>query len=253
MVRTRQVSNKKKTRVLNINKLDLRTIPDGSVVVVAGKRKSGKTVLLRDLLYHKRHIPVGMILSPTEEEQCAFESIIPPEFMFSSFDTEALQRLFDRQRRVLRKLPKNQKDKASAFVVLDDCAFDKQKFRTKQMREAFMNGRHVKILIIVTLQYITDMTPDLRAQADYVFAFKDYREAAMKRLYDEFFSIVGDRKLFNRMFKKLTQDYKCICAKVGGDEISDTVFWYKAKMREKGTWRAGSDAFWRKAEEMQRK
>ena len=50
----------------------------------------------------------------------------------------------------------------SAFVILDDCLFDASWTRDKMMRLLFMNGRHWKIMLVITMQYPLGIPPTLR-------------------------------------------------------------------------------------------
>ena len=53
---------------LNMKKFDLDSIPDGAICCFIGKRKSGKSFCIRDLLYHKQDIPMCKVVSGSEED-----------------------------------------------------------------------------------------------------------------------------------------------------------------------------------------
>ena len=55
------------------------------------------------------------------------------------------------------------------FVILDDCLYDNTWSRDKLMRLLFMNGRHWKIMLIITMQYPLGIPPTLRTNIDFVF------------------------------------------------------------------------------------
>ena len=52
---------------LKLKKFDPSKIKKGSVVVLIGKRNTGKSFLVKDLLYYKRDIPVGTVISASEK------------------------------------------------------------------------------------------------------------------------------------------------------------------------------------------
>ncbi len=52
---------------LNLRKFDMKTIPQDAVCVFIGRRRTGKSTLVRDLLYHHQNIPLGTVISGTEE------------------------------------------------------------------------------------------------------------------------------------------------------------------------------------------
>ena len=57
---------------LELKKFNMSTITfkkeenKGPVVVLIGRRDTGKSFLVRDLLYHHRDIPIGTVISGTE-------------------------------------------------------------------------------------------------------------------------------------------------------------------------------------------
>ena len=49
-----------------------------------------------------------------------------------------------------------------------------------------MNGRHYKILFIITMQYALGVPPSLRTNIDYVFILREPYIANRKRIYENF-------------------------------------------------------------------
>jgi len=52
---------------LQLKKFKPETISDDRVCVFIGKRNTGKSTLVKDIMFHKRHLPAGIVLSGTEE------------------------------------------------------------------------------------------------------------------------------------------------------------------------------------------
>lgn len=50
---------------LNLRKFDMSSIDDDKVVVLIGKRDTGKSFLCKDLLYYHQDIPVATVISTT--------------------------------------------------------------------------------------------------------------------------------------------------------------------------------------------
>ena len=71
------------SKVYDINHYEMKSIsfkPDenkGPVIVLIGRRDTGKSYLVRDLLYHKQDIPVGTVISGTEGANSFYSSIMP--------------------------------------------------------------------------------------------------------------------------------------------------------------------------------
>ena len=51
---------------LELKKFDLANIKKDKVCVFIGKRETGKSFLVRDLLYYHQDIPIGTVISGTE-------------------------------------------------------------------------------------------------------------------------------------------------------------------------------------------
>ncbi len=66
----------------------------GSKIVVIGKAGTGKSTLIRYLLFLKRSIiPVGMVVSGTEDSNCFYSDIFPPLFIHDEYDEEIIKKL----------------------------------------------------------------------------------------------------------------------------------------------------------------
>jgi len=225
---------------LEIKKFDFKTMPDASVILVVAKRNSGKSFLIREILYQKKHIPYGLVCSATEVGNGFYGNFIPGVFIYSEFDEAAVQRLVDRQ---LKLAKRGQAD--PVYIVLDDLMYDKRFLSNKLIRFLFMNGRHALITLIVSSQYIIDLPPGIRANIDYVFSLREnmHRE----RLWKNIFQVFPSFEQFNAVMDAVTADYGALVFNnnASGNSIQDTVFHYKAKARN---FKMGSPMAWKFSE-----
>ena len=70
---------------LKITKFDMSSMRDDKVIVLIGKRETGKSVLVKDLLYYQKDIPIGTVISATESANCFYGNIIPPIFIHDEY------------------------------------------------------------------------------------------------------------------------------------------------------------------------
>ena len=89
---------------LNLKKFNMASIPDDSVVVCVGKRNTGKSVLLKDLLSYKTDMPVGTVISPTEVANSFYGKMVPPLFIHGEYSDEIVQKILMRQMKVIQKI-----------------------------------------------------------------------------------------------------------------------------------------------------
>ena len=170
---------------LELKKFDMKTIsfrPDenkGPVIVLIGRRDTGKSFLVRDLLFYHQDIPIGTVISGTEAGNGFYSEHVPKLFIHEEYNSAIIENILKRQRTVLKQMKKEIETyrKSSidprAFVILDDCLFDASWTRDKMMRLLFMNGRHWKMMLIITMQYPLGIPPNLRTNIDYVFILRE--------------------------------------------------------------------------------
>jgi hypothetical protein len=225
---------------LQLKRFDPTKIASDKVCVVIGKRGTGKSTLVTDLLYHKRDIPVGVVMSATEEGNHYYKQFIPDLFIYGDYSKDTIEKVIARQKKLV-SLNKTQ----PAFILLDDCMYNKTFMKDTCIRQCFMNGRHWKIFFLLTMQYCMDLSPDLRANVDYVFVLRENVIQNRERLYKAFFGVFPSFDLFNKVMSACTENYECLVLDntSKSNKLEDCVFYYKAPIR-KG-FRIGSEAMWR--------
>jgi hypothetical protein len=236
-----------KTLEIHLKRFQPSKMQTNRICVMVGKKGTGKSTLVEDIMWYQQHIPVGAIMSATEEANETYSRMAPPLFIYKNFDADALVRLINRQKK-MKALYKQNGDSLPfdhrAFVLMDDCMYDKKNFKGPLMRELFMNGRHWDLFVLITLQYVMDITPEIRTNTDYIFALKENVRKNRERLYNEFFGVFPSFQHFDALFLEVTQDWRCLVldTTVPSTEIEDCVFWYKAVKRPR--FRLGADWFW---------
>ena len=101
---------------LQLRKFKPESIADDKVIVFIGKRNTGKSTLVKDIMYHKKHLPAGIVLSGTEEGNHFYSEFIPDLFIYGDYDKDAIERVLERQ----RKLIASGKQAGGAFILLDE-------------------------------------------------------------------------------------------------------------------------------------
>ena len=241
---------------LELKKFDMKSIQfkpnenKGPVVVLIGKRDTGKSFLVRDLLYYQQDIPIGTVISGTEEGNGFYNKMVPRLFIHNEYNTAIIENILKRQKTVLKQVKKEMEAyKRStidprAFVILDDCLYDNTWARDKMMRLLFMNGRHWKIMLVITMQYPLGIPPTLRTNIDYVFILRENYIANRKRIYENYAGMFPTFESFCQVMDQCTENYECLVVNNNSksNKLNDQVFWYKADSH--GDFRLGSKEFW---------
>ena len=241
---------------LELKKFDMKSISfkpnenKGPVVVLIGKRDTGKSFLVRDLLFYQQEIPIGTVISGTEEGNGFYAKMVPKLFVHNEYNTAIIENILKRQRTVLKQIKKEiETYKKStidprAFVILDDCLYDATWTRDKMMRLLFMNGRHWKVMLIITMQYPLGIPPTLRTNIDYVFILRENYIANRRRIYDNYAGMFPTFESFCQVMDQCTENYECLVINNNSksNKLKDQVFWYKADSHN--DFRLGSKEFW---------
>ena len=241
---------------LELKKFDMKNISckpnenKGPVVVLIGKRDTGKTFLVRDLLYYQQEIPIGTVISGTEEGNGFYGKMVPRLFIHNEYNTAIIENILKRQRTVLKQVKqemetyKRSNIDPRAFVILDDCLYDATWTRDKMMRLLFMNGRHWKVMLVITMQYPLGIPPTLRTNIDYVFILRENYIANRKRIYENYAGMFPTFESFCQVMDQCTENYECLVINNNSksNKLHDQVFWYKADNH--GDFRLGSKEFW---------
>ena len=229
---------------LQIKKFNMNKITSDKVVVLIGKRNTGKSYLVKDILYHHKNIPVGQAISGTEAANEFYGSIIPKVFIHEEYTAQIIQNIIKRQKLMVEKLKKNPNMDPRVFLILDDCLYDNSWTKNTDIRSIFMNGRHYKILFLLTMQYALGIPPNLRTNIDYVFILRENYVSNRKRLYEHYAGMFPTFDMFCQVMDQCTENYECLVIdnNAKSNHLVDQVFWYKAP--ERPDFKCGAREFW---------
>jgi hypothetical protein len=241
---------------LELKKFDMRSITfdprenKGPVIVLIGRRDTGKTFLVKDLLYHHQDIPIGTVISGTEAGNGFYGKLVPKLFIHEEYNSILIENVLRRQKAVMKQCQSEMETykKCSidprTFVILDDCLYDNSWTKDKLMRSLFMNGRHWKVMLIITMQYPLGIPPNLRTNIDYVFILRENYLSNRKKIWENYASMFPTLESFCSIMDQTTENYECmvISNNAKSNKINDQVFWYKAADRP--DFKLGSKEFW---------
>jgi len=241
---------------LELKKFDMKNIKykssetQGPVIVLIGRRDTGKSFLVKDLLYHHQDIPIGTVISGTEAGNGFYAKMVPKLFIHDEYNTAIIENILKRQKMVIKQINKEvaaygkSNIDGRAFVILDDCLYDNSWAREKLMRLLFMNGRHWKIMLVITMQYPLGVPPNLRTNIDYTFILREPYINNRKRIYENYAGMFPTFESFCQVMDQCTENYEClvIANNAKSNKLDDQIFWYKADGHR--DFKLGSAEFW---------
>jgi ABC-type phosphate/phosphonate transport system ATPase subunit len=199
----------------------------GVKYVIIGKPGSGKSFLIKNLLYCKSHlIPVGLVISGSEETNKFYSKMIPEKFIHNEYNENILERFIERQKYAKQYI----KNPWCAFIM-DDCMEDSSIFKTTLMKKFFKNGRHWDMMAIFSSHYVYDLPATIRSNVDGVFIFREPNIVNREKLYKNFAGIIPSFQLFQKLMNSITQDYTALFINnmSQSNNWQDCVFFYKAE------------------------
>jgi hypothetical protein len=229
---------------IELSRFNINDIKDDKVVVLIGKRETGKSFLCKDILYNHSNIPVGQVISGTEAANEFYSQMVPKLFIHGEYQPPIIHNILKRQKMMLEKWKANNSIDPRAFLVLDDCLYDNSWTKDKNVRSLFMNGRHFKILFIITMQYALGIPPNLRTNIDYIFILRENYMSNRKRLYEHYAGMFPNFEMFCQVMDQCTENFECLVINnnAKSNKLTDQVFWYKAESHDEV--KLGSKEYW---------
>jgi hypothetical protein len=221
---------------LRLKKFDMSRIKHDKVVVLIGKRETGKSFLVKDLLWHHQDIPVGTVISGTEGANMFYSKTVPPAFVHEEYSPLIIGNVLKRQKLIAKRISKDLGERGTTaidprnFLILDDCLYDSSWIRDRNVRYLFMNGRHVHTMFIITMQYAIGIPPNLRTNIDFVFILRETIISNRRKLYEQYAGMFPDFDSFCQVMNQCTENFECLVIdnNAKSNKLEDQVFWYKA-------------------------
>ena len=246
--RTRDESNDEKTyyiKEFDFNTMSPMSVDDknGTKLVVIGKPGTGKSTLIADIIASKSHIiPVAQVFSGTEDSNHFYSEKLPSVCVFNKLDLNAVEQFIVRQKIAKKWLPN-----PWALQIIDDCTDDPKLLKRPIFQNYYKNGRHWKMLHILSLQYGLDIPPSIRNNIDYTFILREPSLNTREKIWKNYAGCIDHFSDFGAIMDEVTEDYTALVInnRVQSNKIEDCVFWYKAEPdRLPRNWKFGHPTAW---------
>jgi len=238
-----------------------------SKILLIGKPKSGKSFMIKAILYNMRHkINQGIIISGTDdaarlysdymrtltsqdgsggatsEDTEALSDHFPQQFIYDKYNEEPIRNLIAHQKLLLRNQVKN----PWSILIIDDNNFNRKLFTTPLQQELFKNARHWYILYVLSLHNAKDVPPSVRSSADGVFLFREHNVPARKTIYENFGGVVPTYKQFGDLLDSFTYDNGTmwIDNMKSTNDWQDCICYFKARASAVREWMFGAPGFY---------
>jgi hypothetical protein len=228
---------------LPIKEFKLESMCENPAIVMIAKRASGKSWVCRAILKHFKDIPVGIIIAPTEKmaNPPFYSDFFPDSYIHYEYRSDIIEKLLYRQDKMIEKQVDKEKlgkkIDPRGFILMDDCLSTKGTWMKDQpVMELLFNGRHYRLMYLLTMQFPLGITPELRCNFDYIFLLAEDFYSNLKRLYDHYAGMFPTFDAFRAVFKVLTDDYGSMVIVNRGARANflEKVYWFKASNEKVG-------------------
>jgi hypothetical protein len=226
---------KGKSDKLPIKRFEFSQFQANPTIIIIAKRGSGKSWIVRAIIQHFKSVPAGIIISPTDLMSSFYGDFFPESFIFYEYRSDIIEKLLFRQQAIIEKASIKAKEgkilDTRAFLIMDDCLSDKGSWANdKPIKKVMFDGRHYKLIFILTMQFPLGIKPDLRSNFDYIILLADDFISNIKKMYEHYAGMFECFAIFRQVYGQLTQDNGAMVIVNRGAkaQLCDKVYWYRA-------------------------
>ena len=236
---------------MNISEFKPEKAQRDRVWLILGSRNTGKSVLLKDLLYRtQKDADLVMGMTQTMSTGKMFRCLMPPHLVYT--DGYSYEKA-DEFLKLSSDMAAASKERHTC-LVMDDVVFDNKILKSKTQQNLHLNGRHYHTSIFNTSQFSMLVPTTIRANCDYIIALKETVRANRRRLFEHYFGIFDTFGDFERVFNECTKNFGAMVLDrtQSTGRVEDLIKYYRA---QPGTpsFRLGKKIFWDLSEHLDSK
>lgn len=228
--------------------------PDGTCVLF-GRRRAGKSWLMRFLLNQYKHI-YRCVICLTNTDQNQFWAQYIPFRMIHKYDPFVVARIIKHQRAIMCKNALNADHPEKLInpyicVILDDVVANNM-HHDPTLNALFYEGRHSKIAVFIATQHPKALPPGVRANADVAAIFPQFSTADQDTIREQYCNFFESKDDFNYALQQYTHDQHCMIIFLGDPSIIQINGLYHFKSDDPGPFVTSSREHWEGDDEYRR-
>ena len=195
-------------------------------VSVVAKRNSGKSQLIRYIVSQNRDkFEKIFVICPTEQINNFYSELVEKNCIFDEWSEEWAEDLIKQMTEINTKRNQDKKERKNVLLLLDDLMADYDFSQSKALKKIYQRGRHINISVLATCQYIYNLPPPARNNADFCIVGQMNRQS-VQLLTDEYLTGGLAKDEFIELYNKATVDYGFLiinCTSVKDNQL-DSVY-----------------------------
>lgn len=176
---------------IDILKMSYNMILPGYTTIFTGRRRSGKTKLIKALCRHLRAFYPEVVVFTRTKASGEYARFIPHSRIIQGFDPDLLIDLMHIQREKKKAQSRGELPDTNynLLVILDDCLAERLQW-SQELNAVFFEGRHNNVTLFVSIQDVKGCAPAATGNADYVFLYPMGDERTFEAVRDKYMSFV---------------------------------------------------------------
>jgi hypothetical protein len=214
--------------VPELKEWDPKAVTPESTLLFLGKRRSGKSVGMKNMAYLlKDQIANTLVISQTEKVNGFYQEFLPRIFVHSAYNPLLLLKLFQRQEKLAKMKEAGViKDFEYVLVILDDVISDPIIRNDPMLIKSFTEGRHFHLTVMLVSQYPKAVNTRVRGNSDFAFIFRTSSPAQLESLYEDFGGPL-EKKVFMAMMKRYTEGHSCVVVDIKANSSDAREMFFK--------------------------
>lgn len=199
------------------------------VILVIGKRCSGKTALINQLIKRMNFTDMnqGLIVSRNDKTGQFYSECYPNANVEYSLNNNSFSKFLEKQTNIINDESITDK---SGYVIIEDCLSRTKETTESSVWEALMNGRNYHLTTIVSMQ-VPKLPQDIGLNVDYIFIMNQDSAINRELCWKKFCGVFPSYDAFHQSFIKCTDSDKYKCMVIdnmsSSDKVSDKVYWFQ--------------------------
>lgn len=245
-----------------LREYSLDQIPPSPTIVFIGKRGRGKTTAMMHIAYHwRKKVPTWLCFSGTDAANGDWSTLrLPQRCVMDEWKPEVIHNLIERrmaEKYRARKQGQLNFQLEPMGIIIEDLMYDSGKImKDPWFLYLIMNGRHLNIFLMISVQYIIQLDTDVRANVDLTLMFAENSKQNLKRAYDNFggpCENIRDFSTYMQHYVDKPGKAMVFDNRTCSQDIRQYMYYWKSDESVKNEhWRLGSDQFWAACERRDR-
>lgn len=221
--------------------------PHDGTAIFYGRRRSGKSWMVRHLIHQYKHIYRAVLVLTNTDQNDFWAAHVPFRFIHK-YDPFVVGKIIAHQKAVIAHNKLNAENPERLInpyiaVILDDVV-SRNMQHDETLNALFYEGRHSKIAVFVTTQHPKALPPGVRNNADLAVIYPQWSEHDMDSIREQYCTFFENKHDFNLMLLENTKDHQCIIIFLGDPTIKNIQSLYVYKADDPGPFAVGSREFW---------